>query len=540
MISANIVQGGFQASGMEMSSENVQNVSGNKTDFSSYMNDSGNTDANVDLEQMPAAKEESEGFLSLESRKIGNMFSVKNEIMADESVEEQLESDINVLVLMDVAALQLVQQVMEVIQDNTGCTLEELKNVIKDMGIEQADLLSADVVKNLVMKMNGLEQVSELLVSQEAYQQYTDTVKEIEVLMNDFSEMYQLTPEQSENMSDTVRKIQQLPVDTDRNENAISEEQWIPAEEETTPQVTSTAETPNEEHEVQKPDIESQKKAEISGEMEDVVKESKKAESAEMPQDITEEAQKEPQIPQKSSDFNQNHSQNQNQNENQNQSQSQFQEHSDTNHMQNSDKDTKAVKAGKELHVSGNSNSHNVEFTTITSHLFEQIKESIADVNVSERTTNSFATRILEQVMDGIKVMSGEEMTSMEMQLYPENLGKLNIQVVSKNGAVTAQIVVQNEMVKEAIESQLYLLKENTNNREVMIEDVEVTVSSHAFEQGMENGNSGGSNQQQKQRRFVSEEETQTVNAADIKSLKEEILEEAMKEQNGSTVSYTA
>ena len=39
----------------------------------------------------------------------------------------------------------------------------------------------------------------------------------------------------------------------------------------------------------------------------------------------------------------------------------------------------------------------------------------------------------------------------MEMQLNPENLGKIYVQVTAKEGVVTAHLAVQNEIVKRSL-----------------------------------------------------------------------------------------
>ncbi len=179
------------------------------------------------------------------------------------------------------------------------------------------------------------------------------------------------------------------------------------------------------------------------------------------------------------------------------------------------------------------------DFKNVTANLAEHVDTALAGQPVTESERVSFTSRIMEQVMDNVKVMSDGGLSSMEMQLEPENLGKLSIHVVAKNGVVTAQITAQNEAVKHVLESQVAVLKENLNKQEIKIEDVEVTVASHAFEQGMGNHDSSG-NQRQNRRRFNSTQESVVLNENDLKSIKDELLEEAMKEKQGSTVSYTA
>lgn len=104
------------------------------------------------------------------------------------------------------------------------------------------------------------------------------------------------------------------------------------------------------------------------------------------------------------------------------------------------------------------------------------------EMNGLKETINP--VQIIEQIVESAKVILNQETTSMELMLNPENLGKVNLNVSVKAGVVTASIVTQNEAVREAIESQVVLLKENLSGQGIKVEAVEVTVESHAFEAG--------------------------------------------------------
>ena len=185
--------------------------------------------------------------------------------------------------------------------------------------------------------------------------------------------------------------------------------------------------------------------------------------------------------------------------------------------------------------------SHLERAGVLTQNLFEHVRDAVSTQSVSSAQSTQFAMRIMNQVLDALKVVSKENMTSMEMQLNPESLGKINVQVVVKEGIVTAQIVAQNEAVKEAIESQITVLKDNMAGQDIKIQEVEVTVSSHAFEENLQQGGENRQNEQQdnRRRKFV-DEDGQDMGITDINRLKEEVKEEIMKEQNGSSVSYQA
>lgn len=90
---------------------------------------------------------------------------------------------------------------------------------------------------------------------------------------------------------------------------------------------------------------------------------------------------------------------------------------------------------------------------------------------------------IVDQVVENIKITLSADSTSMEIQLNPEHLGKVNLSVLAKHGQLTASFVVDNHMAKEAIESQLNVLKECLNEQGIKVEAIEVTVAEQGFSQ---------------------------------------------------------
>ena len=144
---------------------------------------------------------------------------------------------------------------------------------------------------------------------------------------------------------------------------------------------------------------------------------------------------------------------------------------------------------------------------------------------------------IVNQVVEQIKVVIKPEQTSMEMNLNPESLGKVNLVVAQKDGLLTAQFTVQNEIAKEALESQMQTLKENFTTQGLKVEAVEVLVSNSPFSQ---DNMSEGSKEQQK-----SSSKRKNINLADLDMIEEDITEEdALKinimNQNGNSVDYSA
>ena len=185
-------------------------------------------------------------------------------------------------------------------------------------------------------------------------------------------------------------------------------------------------------------------------------------------------------------------------------------------------------------------------------HKKDKSNESITDdtVNVSVVRSEDFAARLTEdlsakvgerqaitivrQVVEQISMQTKQGMTTMELQLYPAHLGRVVVQLVSKDGHVTAQLTAETEAAKNALEGQLTLLKENLNNQGVKIENVEVTIASHAFEQNMQGERQGEeqSGSKNRGRRVVRDlGESMTVEVDESPEIMEVM---------GNTVSYSA
>lgn len=184
------------------------------------------------------------------------------------------------------------------------------------------------------------------------------------------------------------------------------------------------------------------------------------------------------------------------------------------------------------------------QFSQTTSNVAEAITEAV--------DRSSFASyvdtqEITNQVIDQVKVRITEETTSMEMQLNPESLGKLNLSVESRNGIVTAQITAQEEAVKVAIEGQIELLKQTLEEQGLKIEAVEVSVAAHEFEQNLEQGRDQAQQEDEAKTVAVGGRKRSSINLlSDEEEENEEELDEAdelnrdMMIRNGNTVDYTA
>lgn len=171
----------------------------------------------------------------------------------------------------------------------------------------------------------------------------------------------------------------------------------------------------------------------------------------------------------------------------------------------------------------------------------------IATTQKSNDNVQSFVSvetkTIISQIVESFGLNQGIDETSIQMQLNPENLGKLFINVTTKEGAVSASIVATNEVVKEALETQIIALKENLNQAGVKVDAVEVTVASHEFERNLEQNNTKDEQQAMYQEKNSNRRKNIDSSILDNQvgiMTEEETLVAKMMLENGNTIDYTA
>ncbi len=165
---------------------------------------------------------------------------------------------------------------------------------------------------------------------------------------------------------------------------------------------------------------------------------------------------------------------------------------------------------------------------SFTERLVNVVEEMNLDMDIEPQ-------QVIRQIVDEVRASVNENVRSLEMQLNPESLGKLNIQLVSKNGEVTANIIAQTEAAKEVIETQITMLKENLLEQGVKVEAVEVTVANRGFDEDFDNQERDKG--EQKPKKHISQKELDEING--VQSV-QDVLEEEMMKQNGNTVSIKA
>lgn len=211
-------------------------------------------------------------------------------------------------------------------------------------------------------------------------------------------------------------------------------------------------------------------------------------------------------------------------------------ENTQDNHMENAF--TEETKENYSNSKEDNSNKDlNAEehFQTFIENLVKSSGETRFNISGNQVQVTELR-EIANQIIERIKVSITPDQTSLELQLNPENLGKVNLNVQSKNGVMTAQFIVQNEVTKEAIESQMHILRDTLNEQGIKVEAIEVTVSNYTFNQtGQEESQNNSSSENNKASKKITLDEA--INMVD--NPEEEILDNATG-SIGSQVDYTA
>ena len=310
----------------------------------------------------------------------------------DEPTDEQM-----------VAAMEeAVSQIKEFVQEKFGVTEEELNSIMSALEITDDKLLDVNALTQLVMKLDKIENPSDMLTNPDFNEDLKELLSQVEQIKTDVLEFKQ-------------------PVG---DEPKLEEESFIT-------QNLENVETDNVEDDVLAED-------------EDVsIDETKvQIETLTTEEIVTEEATN----------------------------------NSANNQMESKEQSSEKAETEETLNVNV------VRPEDFAVRLTEDLS-----AKVGERQ----AITIVRQVVEQVSVQTKQGMTTMELQLYPAHLGRVVVQLVSKDGNVTAQITAETEAAKNALEGQLTLLKENLVNQGVRIENVEVTIASHAFEQNMQGERQG-------------------------------------------------
>lgn len=354
------------------------------------------------------------------------------------------------------AAGTILQQVME----QFGLTAEELNQKLNEFGMETADLLSEDGLKNFFLSMKSAE-VSDLIVDEglnQEWNQFFDGVNEgMEQNGMNWDDLSAYAKEQeTDNVLDYVSRIISRTAEDFVKKDAMNQPDGMemPADPDE-PIITVSDENP--------------------------IKNQQNAPDSKMDENRDAHTSKE--------------------------------EHST-----------------EDTSMEGKKNSH---FENPVLQAVEQALDSVQDISFADEIPVS-GKEVIDQIVEQVRVKMNQDTTSLEMQLYPEHLGKIQINVVSKDGVMTARIVAETEAAKQAIEGGLTSLKESMEQQNLKVDAIEVMVSTTGFESGNEEQNS-----------YEQQQSSRSGKKLDLSELQEdedgkEAAELEKMKYAGSSVSYTA
>lgn len=154
------------------------------------------------------------------------------------------------------------------------------------------------------------------------------------------------------------------------------------------------------------------------------------------------------------------------------------------------------------------------------------------------------ATDAVNQMIEAMKLDITPEVTELKLQLHPESLGNVHVQLTAKEGMITASFTAQNEAVKNALESQMIQLKATLEEKGIQVEAVEVKVDAGAYNEQYQDAKDN--EQQEAFERELRKNHPRRINLMDYAEgengelNEEEELAVKMMRENGNSLDYSA
>ena len=484
--------------------------------------------------------------------------------LENQNVTDQKESDFKDIPKETVSkAEDVLSKVREVFQDGFSMTEEELLSALEQLGFTMADLLNPDTLNTCIQALSGAQDSIALLVDEQLYTTCTQIQKEVMALTEVFGEEVQLTPEEMELVLSKLEEMQE----TGRMEDVPSE---IFPEDMTEPEVLTTAESEvltTVESEVLttvESEVPTMAESEVlttaefgvlttaeeqmpmevlEGNVLNTQEKVTEQEPMEVPEGDIPEKAAEPVVTERESTVsvavNRNHAE-------------------PRDYRTAESKDEPKVTLEKPMVEKPQENQQ--ESSLLQQNLSGNAHQNQPGMQLAEPTVQnvfdadaaftSFTTydgsyeSIIRQVAEQIHVQVTSDTSSMEMQLNPESLGRLTLSVELKQGMLTAKFIAENEQVKEAIESQAAVLREDLDRQGVKVEAIEVAVETHEFERNLEQGQQQSQAEEEARNEQNRRSSRRNLNL-DILEEEEELTEAEdlaakIMRENGNTMDYFA
>lgn len=387
---------------------------------------------------------------------------------------------------------EFATEVEKQVEETFGVTKEQLEEAMSELGLTFVDLMNPTNLASLVMKLTGQEDSLGLLMNAD----FQELMQDVEVLSENLLLNLGMTAEEAAKL---MTQLEQNMLQNPEEVMETVQNQQIPEQEESSLEAAGTEQQENIIVQTTEPE---QKSIQIT---------------ADTQEETSGAAQEEVAVEEDMDD-------------------GQGQNTQDSN-LGSSDTERTSTKK-----TEGLADGKTIVNETITNPQ-PSVRNVEVPVNTAPQNTTVNVTDLIRQVSEFTRIMYQGNVTSMEMQLNPENLGKIYVQVTAKEGVITAHLAAQNEAVKEALESQVVLLKENMNQQGLKVEAVEVTIASHEFERNLEENQHNQSQEEQKEQTAKNIRRGISLNQLDELSglmSEEEILAAKIMRDNGNSVDFTA
>lgn len=93
----------------------------------------------------------------------------------------------------------------------------------------------------------------------------------------------------------------------------------------------------------------------------------------------------------------------------------------------------------------------------------------------AKETTSSQLIRQFENILSKSQFTNIGGKQKLSLQLIPEHLGRLSIELVQKDGGMIARILTSTSLAKETLESQVHALKQAFSGQNIQLEKIEIT-----------------------------------------------------------------
>ncbi len=175
---------------------------------------------------------------------------------------------------------------------------------------------------------------------------------------------------------------------------------------------------------------------------------------------------------------------------------------------------------------------------------FSQVNQADSEIGTEGEKLNETldAQRIYDQIGEFVRSVSTEELKEVTLQLQPESLGTVQIRVSQREGALSAELITQNDNIKSVLEGQLIELQKEFEKSGVKVENIDVKVSTNGFE---ENAQSDSKNEENETARRDFPQRRININGLfdneDVETLEDdEKIAVEMMTANGNSLDYQA